>query len=43
MKTLLLDDFNSTFHPVYLIGTIMGNFGCSAFRNGWKIMYIYED
>ena len=43
MKILLLDDFNCTIHLPHLIGTVVGNFGRYAFRNGWKIIYIYED
>ena len=44
MKMILMDDYNGnipTQHDV--IGTVMKNFGIDAFRNGWKIILVYED
>ena len=42
-RIALYDDYNGTIHRGgKVIGTIRQTFGQEAFRNGWKIIEIYE-
>lgn len=43
MKIFPYDDYNGTIHLGGLIGTVRQTFGQDAFRNGWKIIELYED
>lgn len=39
-----MDDYNGNIPARQdVIGTVVQNFGRDAFRNGWKIIIIYED
>lgn len=43
MKIIPYDDFNHQLHiGGGIIGTVVQNFGREAWRNGWKIIEIYE-
>ena len=41
-KIILYDDYNRLIHMGGAIGTVVQNFGRMAWRNGWKIIEIYE-
>ena len=41
-KIILYDDFNGCIRGGQIIGTVVQNFGREAWRNGWKIIEIYE-
>ena len=42
-KIVPYDDFNHQLHPGgEYVGTVVQNFGREAWRNGWKLIEIYE-
>lgn len=43
MKIILYNDYNSRFSGAWIIGSVTQTWGASAFRNGWKIIEVYED
>lgn len=43
MKIVLYNDYNSRFSGAGIIGSVTQTWGASAFRNGWKIIEVYED
>lgn len=43
MKIVLYNDYNSRFSGAWIIGSVTQTWGASAFRNGWKIIEVYED
>lgn len=43
MKTIPYDDYNHQLHiGGGIIGTVVQNFGREAWRNGWKIIEVYD-
>lgn len=42
MRILLYDDFNHAVRPPRVIGSIRQTFAALAFKNGWKIIEVYE-
>ena len=46
MKIIPYDDYNHKIPPPChwdYIGTVVQNFGREAWKNGWKLIEIYED
>ena len=42
MRTIPYDDYNRRVGG-QLVGAVKFNFAFSAFKNGWKLIEIYED
>ena len=43
MKIIPYDDYNHQLHIGGIIGTVRQTFGMDAWRNGWKIIEVYDD
>lgn len=42
-RIVLYDDFNGMLRGGEIIGTVVQNFARTAWKNGWKIVEVYED
>ena len=43
LRLKILDDYNGVIHSDQIIGTVTQTFSALALRNGWKLIYVYED
>lgn len=43
MRIVLYNDYNHRFSYGNIIGAVTQTFGVSAFKNGWKLIEVYED
>lgn len=43
MRIKTYDDYNGVVHSPEWVGTVVQNFARDAFRNGWKLIEIWED
>lgn len=43
MTIFLYDDYNAMIRPCIVIGTVVPNFSRFAFKNGWKVIEVYDD